>query len=85
MREVKSSFRPEVFSITLESLTKELPLEWIVKGSDNSYHFSLPLSGKTPNELLSELMQYGQVKQFEEVIASMEEIFIHQIKSANYE
>ncbi len=85
MREVKSSFRPEVFSITLESLTKELPLEWIVKGLDNSYHFSLSLSGKTPNELLSELMQYGQVKQFEEVIPSMEEIFIHQIKSANYE
>jgi len=85
IREVKSSFRPEVFSITLESLTKDLPLEWIVKGLDNSYHFSLPLSGKTSNELLLELMQYGQVKQFEEVIPSMEEIFIHQIKSANYE
>ena len=85
IREVKSSFRPEVFSITLESLTKDLPLEWIVKGLDNSYHFSLPLSGKSPNELLLELIQYGQVKQFEEVIPSMEEIFIHQIKSANYE
>lgn len=85
IKEVKSSFRPEVFSITLESLTKELPQEWIAKVSDDSYHFSLPLSGKTPNELLSELMQYGQIKQFEEVIPSMEEIFIHQIKSANYE
>lgn len=85
IKEVKSSFRPEVFSITLESLTKELPQEWIAKVSDNSYHFSLPLRGKMPNELLCELMQYGQVKQFEEVIPSMEEIFIHQIKSATYE
>lgn len=85
IKEVKSSFRPEVFSITLESLTKELPQEWIAEELDDSYHFSLPLSGKTPNELLYELMQYGQVKQFEEVIPSMEEIFIHQIKSANYE
>lgn len=85
INEVKSSFRPEVFSITLESLIKDLPTEWISKVSDNSHHFSLPLSGKSPNELLSELMQYGQIKQFEEVIPSMEEIFIHQIKSANYE
>lgn len=85
IKEVKSSFRPEVFTITLESLSKEIPQEWIAKMSDNSFHFSLPLSGKTPNELLSELMQYGQVKQFEEVIPSMEEIFIHQIKSAKYE
>jgi ABC-2 type transport system ATP-binding protein len=85
IKEVKSSFRPEVFSVKLDSLTKELPEEWIAKVSEDSYHFLLPLSGKMPNELLYELMQYGQVKQFEEVIPSMEEIFIHQIKSANYE
>lgn len=85
IKEVKSSFRPEVFSITLECLTKDLPQEWIAKVLDDSFHFSLPLSGKMPNELLFELMQYGQVKQFEEVIPSMEEIFIHQIKAANYE
>ena len=85
IKEVKSSFRPEVFSIILESLTKDIPQEWTTKVSDNFCHFTLPLSGKTPNELLSELMLYGQVKQFEEVIPSMEEIFIHQIKSANYE
>lgn len=85
IKDVKSSFRPEVFTVTLENLTQEIPQEWIAKMSDNSCHFSLPLNGKTPNELLSELMQYGQVKQFEEVIPSMEEIFIHQIKSANYE
>jgi ABC-2 type transport system ATP-binding protein len=85
IKEVKSSFRPEVFSVKLDSLTKELPEEWIAKVSEDSYHFLLPLSGKMPNELLYELMQYGQVKQFEEVTPSMEEIFIHQIKSANYE
>ncbi|MDI1324155.1 MAG: ATP-binding cassette domain-containing protein [Algoriphagus sp.] len=85
IKDVKSSFRPEVFTVTLENLTQEIPQEWIAKMSDNSCHFSLPLNGKTPNELLSGLMQYGQVKQFEEVIPSMEEIFIHQIKSANYE
>jgi ABC-2 type transport system ATP-binding protein len=44
-------------------------------------HFTLPLSGKTPNELLIELMNYGQVSNFQEVIPSMEEIFIHQVKS----
>lgn len=85
IKEVKTSFRPDVFTIALESLSQEIPKEWTANESDGSYRFSLPLAGKTPNELLSELMQYGQVKQFEEVIPSMEEVFIHQIKSANYE
>lgn len=85
IKEVKTSFRPDVFTISLENLSQSIPQEWIANGSDGTYHFSLPLAGKTPNELLSELMQYGQVKQFQEVVPSMEEVFIHQIKAANYE
>lgn len=85
IKEVKTSFRPEVFKIVLSELKREIPTEWIPKFSEDVYRFSLPLSGKTPNELLAELMQFGQVIQFEEVVPSMEEIFIQQIKSANYD
>jgi ABC-2 type transport system ATP-binding protein len=85
IREVKASFKTEVFKVALTQLTQEIPKEWIPRFSDEICRFSLPLSGKTPNELLAELMQLGQVTQFEEVVPSMEEIFIQQIKSANYD
>jgi len=81
IKELKAIYRPEVYTITLEELSQELPHEWIPKQDGSSYHFTLPLSGKTPNELLQELMHYGQISQFQEVIPSMEEIFIHQVKS----
>ncbi|MEN2281941.1 ATP-binding cassette domain-containing protein [Algoriphagus sp. SE2] len=81
IREVKKSFRPEVYSVTLGDLKQFIPQEWIAKEEEDNFTFTLPLSGKTPNELLSELMQYGEVKQFKEVVPSMEEIFIHQVKN----
>ncbi|MEB2780184.1 ABC transporter ATP-binding protein [Algoriphagus persicinus] len=81
IKQVKSIYRPEVYSITLDQLNRDLPTEWIAKNDEGSYSFTLPLSGKDPNELLNELMQYGQVNRFQELIPSMEEIFIHQVKS----
>ena len=84
IREVKSSFRPEVFQISLSNLSRDLPVEWIVKNQDGISEFTLPLSGKSPNQLLVELMEYGEVIEFREQIPSMEEIFIHQVKSSNY-
>ncbi|WP_296697953.1 ABC transporter ATP-binding protein [Algoriphagus sp.] len=81
IRQVKKSFRPEVYCVTLGDLKQLIPQEWIAKEDEDNYTFTLPLSGKSPNELLSELMQYGEVKQFKEVVPTMEEIFIHQVKN----
>jgi len=81
IKQVKSSYRPEVFSITIDQNKQPIPAEWAAKQEDSSYHFTLPLSGKTPNQLLHELMEYGEIAQFREVIPSMEEIFIRQVKS----
>ncbi|WP_075351758.1 ABC transporter ATP-binding protein [Algoriphagus marinus] len=81
IKQVKSSYRPEVFTITIDQIKQPIPPEWAAKQDETSYHFTLPLSGKTPNQLLHELMEYGEVAQFREVIPSMEEIFIHQVKS----
>ncbi len=83
VREVKKSFRPEVFKVSFSHLKKDLPPEWIPKFSDETWDITLPLSGKNPNELLSELMEYGEVILFKELIPSMEEIFIHQVKAAS--
>lgn len=83
IRDVKRSFRPEVFQVAISNPTMELPREWIPRLADEAWEFTLPLSGKTPNQLLSELMEYGEVVLFREQIPSMEEIFIHQVKAAS--
>jgi ABC-2 type transport system ATP-binding protein len=85
IREVKSSFRPELFQVALRGVQNQLPKEWEAKEVEGIFEFSLPLSGKTPNQLLTELMTYGQVLGFSEKIPSMEEIFIHQVKSSAHE
>lgn len=85
IREVKSSFRPEVFQISLARIKRDLPMEWIANNQGDIWDFTLPLSGKTPNQLLNELMEFGEVMEFREQIPSMEEIFIHQVKSTSHE
>lgn len=86
IREVKNSFRPQEFSISLANLSQDLPREWKVLSSEYGvFNFSLSLNGQTPNQLLKELMTFGEVLEFKERIPSMEEIFIHQVKSTSYE
>ena len=82
---VKRSFRPEVYQIALSHLKKELPLEWIPKGLDDTWEFTLPLAGKSPNQLLTEMMEFGEVVTFKEQIPSIEEIFIHQVQASSHE
>ena len=86
IREVKNSFRPQEFSISLTNLSKNFPSEWKVFSlEDGVFDFSLPLDGRSPNQLLIELMEFGEVLEFKERIPSMEEIFIHQVKATSYE
>ncbi|MBA4302302.1 ABC-2 type transport system ATP-binding protein [Algoriphagus alkaliphilus] len=85
IREVKRSFRPEVFKISLNYLKRDIPMEWTPKFSDDVWKFTLPLAGKTPNQLLSEMMEFGEVLSFREQIPSIEEIFIHQVQASTHE
>ena len=86
IREVKNSFRPEVFSVSLSGLKKELPTDWLVtQANDGIFSFSLPLQDKTPNQLLRDLMEIGEVIAFQEQIPSMEQIFIYQVKANTHE
>lgn len=82
---VKRSFRPEVFQIALSQLKKELPMEWIPKMTEDTWEFTLPLSGKSPNQLLTEMMDFGEIMKFQEQIPSIEEIFIHQVQASSHE
>ncbi|MHA7131652.1 ABC transporter ATP-binding protein [Algoriphagus namhaensis] len=84
IREVKASFRPEVYHVTLTQLEGPLPSHFSATESEPGvWSFSLGLNGRAPNEALSELMQLGQVKRFDESTPSMEEIFIYQVKNTS--
>ena len=72
--------------MVLTQLSADLPYDWqVLKSEDGLFHFSLSLNGRTPNQALKELMEYGEVLEFKEQIPSMEEIFIHQVKGTSYE
>ena len=85
IREIKTKFRPEVFEIMLTNPNQTIPAEWTPKVQEDTWEFSLPLSGKTPNQLLKEMMEYGEVISFREKVPTMEEIFIQQVKATSHE
>ncbi|MDN3688051.1 ABC transporter ATP-binding protein [Cyclobacterium jeungdonense] len=45
--------------------------------------FTMDLNGRQPNTLLTELMGYGEILGFEEIIPSIEEIFIQKINESH--
>ena len=85
IKEVKNNFRSGVFSVSLFTKNSKFPEDWkIVAFGEGWFQFSLPSKGLRSNELLKELMEFGEVLEFKEQIPSMEEIFIQQVKAATY-
>lgn len=85
VREVKASFRPEVYHVSLSNLIQPLPSTFGAQEVEPGlWQFETKLRGQTTNAYLSELMLLGEVRQFEEVNPTMEEIFIHQVKTADH-
>lgn len=85
IREIKSRFRPLVIQATIDQSVEELPSTWqVIAREEGRVALHLPLNGKTPNELLKELMAFGQVTSFQEQLPSMEEIFIQQVNESSH-
>ncbi len=80
LSEIKREFRPHVFQISIMRNGKELPAEWEAKEGSEVVQISVPLEGRTSNQLILELMQFGDIIRFSENLPSMEEIFIQQVK-----
>lgn len=82
LQEVKKQFRKKIFKVTLEPYAPlHLKEGWqlISEGQTNILH--IPLRHLNPNELLSEMILLGEIQEFSEIIPTMEEIFIQQIKN----
>jgi len=81
--DIKSRFRPAQIRVTLELGNTALPKQWEVESTEeNRVSLLLPLQGQSPNQLLRELMSFGEILAFQEVFPSMEEIFIQQVNSS---
>lgn len=85
IQEIKSQFRSNQYLVSLTNLNQTLPENWNVTEKGSWVEFSLALEGKSSNDLLIELMQLGQVVGFRELVPSMEEIFIQQVKATGHE
>jgi ABC-2 type transport system ATP-binding protein len=80
LENIKQQFRPNKYKITLQSDGTELPLEFEAKVKNGLARFNLSLGQDSPNQLLQKLMPFGEVVGFQEILPSMEEIFIQQVK-----
>ena len=83
IREIKSRFRPLEICASLQHLNQELPAAWKIEATEEGkVDLLIPLNGQSPNQLLHELMAFGEVISFQERFPSMEEIFIQQVNAS---
>lgn len=81
LSDIKRMFRPHVFQVAIVPNGTELPLEWGIQEIPEKIEIQVPLSGKNPNQLLQELMCFGEIMEFREILPTVEELFIQQVKS----
>ena len=85
IREIKSRFRPLEIRASLSQLSQELPAAWKIEATEEGkVDLLLPLNAQSPNQLLRDLMNFGEVISFQERFPSMEEIFIQQVNASGH-
>jgi len=85
IREIKSRFRPLEIRASLQHLNQELPDAWKIEAmEEGKVDLLIPLNGQSPNQLLRDLMTFGEVISFQERFPSMEEIFIQQVNASGH-
>jgi ABC-2 type transport system ATP-binding protein len=90
--EVKNRFKKNLFSIETTHCSDELMQQLqerqfqICAQQNNDYYTRLEIKipeGRTANDLLGLFMQYGDIHSFNEIMPTMNEIFIEQVERAN--
>ena len=91
LAEIKQRFKENVFSLTLNSerAIPSFPDKFSVmetSSSANQHHYVVKvLDGGSANQLLQFVMEYGNILAFNEVLPSMNDIFIQQVEKYNSE
>lgn len=82
LSDVKQQFRPNEYSVILRSKDNMLPENWNATWQEQIATFNIKLNGKTTNESLAYLMQFGEIIGFSERLPTMEELFIQQVNAS---
>ncbi len=85
LAEVKNQFRPHIYKIKIKPNGTPIPEEWNYTTQDGILTFQMSLAGQTPNQLLLELIEFGEILAYNEMLPTMEEIFIQQVKNHSHE
>ncbi len=89
--EIKQQFKENIYSLTLDS-EREIPMLSEIynvmetSSSENRRHYVVKvLEGGSANQLLQHVMNYGNILSFNEILPSMNDIFIQQVEKYNSE
>ena len=90
--EVKNRFKKNIFSVQVSNCANDIIQQiqnqqyTICSQSQNDYHTRFDIKipdGGTPNELVQFFTQYSDIHSFNEIMPTMNEIFIEQVEKAN--
>tara|TARA_R110000868_G_scaffold29390_1_gene109202 strand:+ start:43599 stop:44501 length:903 start_codon:yes stop_codon:yes gene_type:complete len=83
---IKQEARTNVFKVKMIPDSMEfVPMGEELRRQDGMLEFKLDIKDQKPNELLSLLMTKGEILGFEEIVPSIEEIFIQKINESHGE
>jgi len=82
LSDIKNQFRKNEFEISIQTQQQAvIPDSWKLIKDGSEKTFIASLGDQTTNILLETAMQVGQVKSFKEILPTMEQIFIQQVKT----
>lgn len=85
VQEIRRNAKTNLFAVKLQKNSGMPFPQWEdLKEDQEHVSFTISLNGTAPNVMLRELMQYGEVIGFEEVIPSIGDIFIQKAKENDH-
>ena len=80
IEKIKNQFSSNEFEIKIKLSNGSYPSSWKLVSEGEIKTFRVSLENRSTNEFLTESMKIGQIFQFKEIMPTMEQIFIQQIK-----
>ncbi|RPA70018.1 ATP-binding cassette domain-containing protein [Cyclobacteriaceae bacterium YHN15] len=80
IEKIKNQFSSNEFEIKIKLSNGSLPSSWELMSEGEIKTFKVSLEKRSTNEFLIEAMKIGQIFQFREIMPTMEQIFIQQVK-----
>jgi ABC-2 type transport system ATP-binding protein len=80
LEKIKNQFSSHEFEIKIKLSGEDYPSHWELVSDGEVKTFRVALENLSPNDFLLESMKIGQIHQFKEIMPTMEQIFIQQVK-----